>query len=148
MLKAQMRGGRLSAQNMFLLVIVQELDDMSADGTHPGELARRACLSSAAITAALDDLVEGGFCVRAHSEVDRRKVVVHVTPYGRQVLAETRDETRALFRGILSGWDDERASRLRLALEDLDASVQAALRPASLGGEHARELPEGETSPA
>lgn len=133
MLKSQLRGGKLTPQNMILLTIMQELDDIHEDGSNPGELARKSCLSSAAITAALDDLVAGGFCVRAHSEKDRRKVLLHVTPHGRLALAEMREDIRALLYRMLNGWDGERATRLRMALVDLDAAVQTAVSAPPMG---------------
>jgi len=147
-LKSQLRGGKLTPQNMILLTIMQELDAIHEDGSTPGELARKSCLSSAAITAALDDLVESGFCVRSHSEKDRRKVLVHVTPYGRLALAEMRESIRALLHRMLSGWNDERATRLRVALEDLDAAVQASLSQPRQGADRTSAMPENERTRA
>jgi len=45
-----------------------------------GELARRADLSGAAITALLDRLERAGYVTRLRDSVDRRRVLVEVTP--------------------------------------------------------------------
>src|SRR5437868_5700693 len=75
--KSQFREGPLTMQQVYML---REIDD----GAHPGELARRCSISSSATTAALDGLVRGGYCVRTHSEEDRREVLVHMTPLGKE----------------------------------------------------------------
>lgn len=53
---------------------------------HPSELARRLGISGPACTAAVDQLVDGGYVVRHSSEDDRRQVVLAVTPKGRRTL--------------------------------------------------------------
>jgi DNA-binding MarR family transcriptional regulator len=129
--KSQMRGGKLSPQQVFLLMGIEDLNQLHVDGAQPGELARRACLSSAAITAAVDDLVDGGFCVRAHSEKDRRKVLVQLTDYGRDMLREAHASAAAALRGILDGWTDEHKARLLAVLEELDVAACTLInRPA------------------
>jgi DNA-binding MarR family transcriptional regulator len=122
--KSQMRGGPLTPPQMFLLMGIQDLSELHQDGAQPGELARRACLSSAAITAALDDLVEGGYCVRAHSEKDRRKVLVHLTPLGTEVLNEARAGTAAAVRGMLDGLSEAQMAQLRDSLRDLGEAAE------------------------
>ncbi len=123
--KSQMRGGRLTPQQVFMLMSIQDLNELHPDGAQPGELARRACTSSAAITAALDDLVEDGYCVRAHSEKDRRKVLVRVTPLGADVLSAARDGAASAMRGMLDGWTAPQLARLYQVLAELDASAAA-----------------------
>jgi DNA-binding MarR family transcriptional regulator len=118
--KAQTRASKLSAQHIFLMMCIDDASRTSEDGAQPSDLARRACLSSAAITGALDDLVEGDLCVRAHSEKDRRKVLVHLTSAGRQVLADMRVNVRKSLRGLMDDWSDERRLRLYQVLWDLD----------------------------
>jgi DNA-binding MarR family transcriptional regulator len=127
-IKSQMRGGKLSAQHTYLLMSVHEMEQINPDGAQPGELARRACLSSAAITAALDDLVNDGYCARAHSEKDRRKVLVRLTPHGEHTLDELRAGTREALGGMLDDWTDEQRTRLCQALADLDAAAIKLLR--------------------
>ncbi|MGH2346149.1 MAG: MarR family transcriptional regulator, partial [Chloroflexota bacterium] len=60
-LKSHM-GGSLTPQQMHLLLAVCDLSRLHEEGAQPGELSRRCLLSSPAITAAVDDLVEHGLC--------------------------------------------------------------------------------------
>lgn len=122
--KSQMRGGPLTPPQMFLLMGIQDLSELHQDGAQPGELARRACLSSAAITAALDDLVDGGYCVRAHSEKDRRKVLVHLTPLGTEVLHEVRAGSEAAVHGMLAGWSEAQMAQLTHSLSHLGEAAE------------------------
>lgn len=119
-IKSQLREGPLTIQQMFMLRAIH-------DGARPGELAKRCSISSSATTAALDGLVRGGYCVRAHGEKDRREVLVHVTPAGMEALAEAQAGTTAALRELLDGWDEERIQQLLAVLRDLDASVDAYL---------------------
>ncbi len=129
LLKAHLRGGGLTTPQMFVLMEVQEAIDRHAEGAQPGELARRCNLSGPAITATLDDLVEGGYCVRAHSEIDRRKVLVRLTPSGEQALAEARAAAGFAMRTMLRGWSEERMQRLLDVLRDLDEAVECTQPP-------------------
>ncbi|HEY8285515.1 MAG TPA: MarR family transcriptional regulator, partial [Chloroflexota bacterium] len=91
------------------------------------ELSRRCWLSSPAITAAVDDLVEDGLLARAHSEKDRRKVLVRLTPTGELALRETRAAATATLAGLLHGWDDQRVRALAAMLRDLDRAAENRL---------------------
>jgi DNA-binding MarR family transcriptional regulator len=119
-IKSQLREGPLTMQQMFMLRAIH-------DGARPGELAKRCYISNSATTAALDGLVRGGYCVRTHSEKDRREVLVHVTPAGMEALAAMQAGASAALRELLDGWDEERKQRLLTALHDLDTSVESYL---------------------
>jgi DNA-binding MarR family transcriptional regulator len=126
--KSQLRSSKLGTQHVFLLMTIAELEQIQRDGAQPGELARRAWLSGAAITAELDGLVADGYCVRAHSEKDRRKVLVQLTPKGYAVLDEVHDQARQLLRDLLEGWDGQRRTELCRVLHDLDGLGGVLLR--------------------
>lgn len=127
--KSQLRSSNLGTQHVFLLMMVAELEQVHCDGAQPGELARRAWLSGAAITAALDDLVAEGYCERSHSEIDRRRVLVRLTPKGHAVLGEVHNQARQALRDLLAGWDGQRRAELCRVLHDLDAIGSVLLRP-------------------
>lgn len=126
--KSQLRSSKLGTQHVFLLMSISELEQQHCDGAQPGELARRAWLSGAAITAALDDLVAEEYCVRAHSEKDRRKVLVKLTPKGYAVLDEVHNQARQVLRDLIEGWDEQRRVELCRALQDLDTISSGLLR--------------------
>src|SRR5690242_11828769 len=101
--KSQLRGFQLSMPQMGILMALQ--DQTEHGGAHPGELADRLCLSSPAMTAALDELVEKGYCVRAHSEKDRRKVLVRTTPEGAATLGAAHEVVAQGLRAMFHNWD-------------------------------------------
>ena len=125
-LKSHM-GGSLTPQQMHLLLAVCDLSRLHEEGAQPGELSRRCLLSSPAITAAVDDLVEHGLCVRTHSEKDRRKVLVRLTPQGQLALQEARAAATSALAGLLAGWDEARMREFLAMLRELDRSVAATL---------------------
>jgi DNA-binding MarR family transcriptional regulator len=60
------------------------LDWLSETGMSAGELAESTGLSSAATTTLLDRLERKGFVQRQRGNIDRRKVMVEMTPAGRE----------------------------------------------------------------
>ncbi len=126
-LKSHMGASGITPQQMHLLLAVSDLSRRNTEGAQPGELSRRCWLSNPAITASVDDLVEQGLCARAHSEKDRRKVLVRLTPHGEQVLQETRSAATASLAGLLTGWDEERIRQFLAMLRDLDHAAETML---------------------
>lgn len=126
-MSAHLGHGLLSPQQLHLLLAVCELSQRHGDGAQPGELSRRCWLSSPAITAAVDDLVEHGLAARAHSEKDRRKVLVRLTPQGELALREARGAATATLAGLLRGWDEQRVRELAVMLRDLDRAAEDML---------------------
>ena len=127
--KSQLRSSKLGTQHIFLLMTIADVEQVNDEGAQPGDLARRAWLSGAAITAALDDLVDEGYCVRAHSEIDRRKVLVRLTPEGHTVLNEVHAQAKQALRNVLGDWDEQRRAELCRVLHDLDGIGAVLLRP-------------------
>lgn len=62
------------------------LDWLSETAMSAGELAEATGLSSAATTSLLDRLERRGFVQRERDTVDRRKVLVRMTPEGEQIV--------------------------------------------------------------
>jgi DNA-binding MarR family transcriptional regulator len=124
--KSQWRGLSLTVPQMSMLM---ELQDLTArqGGANPGELADRCCLSGPAVTATLDELVEKGYCSRSHSEKDRRKVVVAITPEGAAILSGVQAAAAQSLRVMLGDWDRQRLARLLDALQDLDVTADTYL---------------------
>jgi DNA-binding MarR family transcriptional regulator len=111
-----------------------------------GELATRAALSPAAVTAALDRLEDAGYVRRVRDDRDRRRVLVEVTDrmlkdaqevYGplaarsEELLGDcTDDQLRAMIAVLTKGAEmqRERAASLR---EELSAAPDAGPRRAA-----------------
>jgi DNA-binding MarR family transcriptional regulator len=70
-----------------------------------GQLARAADLHPATVTAMLDLLEEQGLVVRRRSDVDRRSVLVTLTPEGQALLDRKRAEWRARWDEVLEEID-------------------------------------------
>ena len=130
-LKSHMGNTGLTPQQLHLLLAVGELARRNGEGAQPGELSRRCWLSSPAITAAVDDLVEQGLCARTHSDKDRRKVLVSLTPTGQQALQEARSAATTSLARLLTGWDEARIREFLCMLRELDRSAEVML-----GAEH------------
>jgi DNA-binding MarR family transcriptional regulator len=104
-----------------------------ADPPHeltPTELNRALLLSSGAMTHRLDRLERAGYVVRTPDAVDRRRVMVRLTPSGLEVVDHAMDaytETLAQLLGVLSEQEREELScRLRSVLGRLEAGGHPA----------------------
>ena len=72
-----------------------------------GELAKRAELSPASMTAMLDQLERSGMVRRRRSETDRRQVLVTLTDAGREQVAAKRAAWEQRWRTALGAHSDE-----------------------------------------
>jgi len=84
-----------------------------------GELAKRADLSPASMTAMLDALEKAGMVTRRRSEADRRQVIVALTDAGRERLNERRRAWSELWEthlGPHTDGDIEAAARVARTL--------------------------------
>jgi DNA-binding MarR family transcriptional regulator len=130
--KAQLREGPLTPQQVFVMMEIQETTRQDADGAQPGKLARHCGLSGPGVTAVLDDLVDGGYCLRAHGERDRRAVYVRLTEHGQRTLDTMRGNATAALREVLGEtirqWGEERTRALLETLLELDAVSEAYLK--------------------
>ena len=91
----------------------------------PGDLARRADLSSGAMTNRLDQLEQAGLVRRLPDPDDRRGVLVELTPKGRRLHQEAigvQAEKEALLAEALTGREKEQLNdllrRIMLVLEE------------------------------
>jgi len=78
-------------------------------------LARKLAVSAPSVTAVVDGFVSRGAIERTHSEEDRRKVSLALTPVGRALLAEAEVVVSARLEGIASELDDERSIQAALS---------------------------------
>jgi DNA-binding MarR family transcriptional regulator len=101
-----------------------------------GELARRAALTTGAVTGVLDRLESKGIIRRRRDEQDRRKVYAEVTEEARrrawEMYGPMADKGRRVFEGFTVAEIDRIAQFLRLATEITDeraAELRAQLEP-------------------
>jgi DNA-binding MarR family transcriptional regulator len=103
------RPGELSAAQVRALFQLERGEACTA-----GELAKRADLSPASMTAMLDQLEHGGMIERRRSDKDRRQVIVSLTDAGHETLAAKRAKIEQRTAEVLSPYDDE----------ELDAAIR------------------------
>jgi MarR family transcriptional regulator, organic hydroperoxide resistance regulator len=72
-----------------------------------GELAKRAELSPASMTAMLDALEKAGMVERHRSETDRRQVIVRLTPAGQERLQERKRAWNEHWQKSLGHYSDD-----------------------------------------
>lgn len=82
----------------------------------PGALARILGIGGPAATELVDRLAERGFVRRAHSDHDRRRVVVTLRPKGRRLLAEMTKQRQVRFGKLLRVVGRKDVSKLAGAL--------------------------------
>ena len=111
------RPGDLSATQVRALFQLERGEACTA-----GELAKRADLSPASMTAMLDQLEHGGMIERRRSDQDRRQVIVSLTDTGHETLAAKRAKIEQRTAELLEPYDDEEldaASRVMRSLAEL-----------------------------
>jgi len=130
------RPGDLSATQVRALFQLERGEACTA-----GELAKRADLSPASMTAMLDQLVQSGIVERRRSEQDRRQVIVSLTDAGHETLAAKRADlspasmTAMLDQLVQSGIVERRRSeqdrrQVIVSLTDAGHETLAAKREA------------------
>ncbi|MDV7145333.1 MarR family transcriptional regulator [Tropicimonas sp. TH_r6] len=116
----------ITAVQFRALQIIAETGQVTAK-----EIAQRMRVSQATVTSLVDKLVRDGMALREKSALDRRQTNIHITPKGRQTLAEAPDPLQQRFVRNFSALEDweqammvanlERVAAM-LDAEDLDAS--------------------------
>lgn len=119
------------------------LDWLSERGMSAGELGEATGLSSAATTTMLDRLERKGYVRRDRDTVDRRKVLVEMTPEGRELIGALYGPLAREGGRLLARFSDEELGMMRdfliEATQVVDrhrARVRGSLeggRPASAG---------------
>lgn len=84
---------------------------MMTDDASAGELSERLGLSTARVAAVLNTLEKKKMITRRRSAKDRRKVFVHITDYGRELVNKKRHEGLECAEALLErlGENDARA---------------------------------------
>lgn len=91
-----------------------------------GELAGDLGLTAAGMTALIDRLEERGWVERRRDGRDRRAVLVHATPKGRQVRLEARKAVYDTLRGVARRMEESDRRALATGLAALHRSLLVA----------------------
>jgi DNA-binding MarR family transcriptional regulator len=135
------RRGELSTGQVRALFQLAHGEECTA-----GELAKRAELSPASMTAMLDQLEADGIVERHRSATDRRQVIVSLTDAGHQELAARRAEWERIWAEALAGYSEQEveaaASIMRSVVKLLDGIGKVGPAPAEDGSPHAGASPD------
>ena len=75
------------------------------------ELARRVSLGKSTLTNALDRLEASGDVIRVHSEDDRRKIVIRLTPQTKETKKLYEEVSRTMTKLFYAGFGDGEIAR-------------------------------------
>jgi DNA-binding MarR family transcriptional regulator len=118
------RPAGLTALQYTALTALERRADMSS-----AQLARSSFVTAQSMADMIAILKARGLIVRHRDHVDRRRLVVSLTPAGLALLDEYQDAVRALEDGMLAGLSQEEVGALRAALGTCHANLSAMSRP-------------------
>jgi homoprotocatechuate degradation regulator HpaR len=87
------------------------------------QLAHRVYMHPPSVTRMLSAMQEQGIATRRPSEHDGRRILVSITPKGRDVIATITPEAAAIAADIEWRFGGDRAARLRRLLEELEEAL-------------------------
>ncbi|OOG72573.1 MarR family transcriptional regulator [Sinorhizobium sp. A49] len=99
---ARLAPHNLSEAKFVLLFLLHQLPD----GLSPHELADRAGVTRATVTGLLDGLERDGFLGRQQSKDDRRKVLVRLSPKGKEAARALFDTHTRWIASLFAGFDE------------------------------------------
>ncbi|MEP7311396.1 MAG: MarR family transcriptional regulator [Pseudomonadota bacterium] len=93
---------------------------------HPSELCSTLAQSPANLTRVSDALAERGLITRELSDQDRRRMVIHITPAGEQLVCQLLPDMAAYMRGLFSDFTTEDKTNLLADLKRVLGALDAA----------------------
>jgi DNA-binding MarR family transcriptional regulator len=108
----------LTALKYTALTVLERHPDMSS-----AQLARSSFVTAQSMADMIAALESRGLIERHRDRDDRRRLVVALTPGGRELLDRCRGEVLALEHGMLKGLSDQQAAALRTALSTCHANL-------------------------
>lgn len=104
---------------------------------HPGEevtvggVADLLGVDPSVASRMVSDNIKAGYLVRAASQQDGRRTVLHLSPEGRELMARFRRHQRAAYEFITAGWSErDRLDFARLMLKYVDSLAALSARRA------------------
>jgi len=95
------------------------------DGKTIGDLARISLYNQPTTTKIVDRLEADGYAERRRSEHDRRKMLVYITPKGRELVDELLSAAQAHEARVLEGYSGEEVALLKNVLRTLILRLEA-----------------------
>src|SRR5207253_4837129 len=122
LLKTSMLGGEQSTMSVNRAGVMWQLREHSM---RSGDLAQRCAMTAPALTELVDSLTRDGLGRRLEDPADRRVVLVELTGQGRRELDKYSEIMKRGVASVLARLPAEKRARLRVALTDLNDSIEA-----------------------
>jgi DNA-binding MarR family transcriptional regulator len=103
-LSAELNKGNISFSQFFLLTYLSSEDYLTMS-----DIAKKMGHSTAAATGLVDRLEKLSYVERVHAVEDRRRIMVHITSKGIDLVSKMRKDIATDLAGILAGMDEEEA---------------------------------------
>jgi DNA-binding MarR family transcriptional regulator len=91
---------------------------------HPSGIAKRATFDPDKVSRSVDRLVRKGLVTRKEDSVDRRRVILTLTPRGRRVYLEIEQARREMEKEFLSVLSQDELRAFHAALDKLEAQAR------------------------
>ncbi len=119
-LRENLRRTRLSPPQYWVLQMVDSAETLS-----PSEISQQLGVRLPTSTGLLDLLVKQGWVERTTSVVDRRRVMVRLTPRGLRTVREIRGRLRATWHRRLGAMPARRQAEILAALTELESRIES-----------------------
>jgi DNA-binding MarR family transcriptional regulator len=103
-LSSELNKGNISFSQFFLLTYLSSEDYLTMS-----DIAKKMGHSTAAATGLVDRLEKLSYVERVHAVEDRRRIMVHITSKGIDLVSKMRKEIATDLAGILAGMDENEA---------------------------------------
>jgi DNA-binding MarR family transcriptional regulator len=103
-LSSELNKGNISFSQFFLLTYLSSEDYLTMS-----DIAKKMGHSTAAATGLVDRLEKLSYVERVHAVEDRRRIMVHITSKGIDLVSKMRNEIATDLAGILANMDEEEA---------------------------------------
>lgn len=103
-LSSELNKGSISFSQFFLLTYLSSEDYLTMS-----DIAKKMGHSTAAATGLVDRLEKLSYVERVHAVEDRRRIMVHITSKGADLVSKMRKEIATDLAGILASMDEDEA---------------------------------------
>ncbi|GHF52144.1 MarR family winged helix-turn-helix transcriptional regulator [Deinococcus metalli] len=105
------------------------LSAIESGANYPGLICGRLTMTPSTVSRVIDDLVKGGLIVRRLDDADSRRVQLHLTPAGEDVLRATRQTMHAVLQRGLSGLPEAQVLAFAQVLRQLGTTFHQVDAP-------------------
>ncbi|WP_049572034.1 MarR family winged helix-turn-helix transcriptional regulator [Nonomuraea sp. SBT364] len=122
----------ISAKDLSRTLVLNLVLENSEKEVTVGAVAELLAVDPSVASRMVSDNIKAGYLVRAASQHDGRRTVLHLSPEGRQLMARFRHHQRSAYEYITADWSErDRLEFARLMLKYVDslARLSASAEP-------------------